>query len=220
MEKPWVLFFVGQSFIPESQLHIADAFVVCYNKVHSPVERKMPVIAVIDYGAGNIQSVVKALRFIGCEPVLTGDPAVLARADAAVLPGVGSFGDAMEQLHARGLAQPIRQFAASGRPFLGICLGLQLLFESSEESPGVEGLGILKGKVVRFPDGLGLKIPHIGWNSLSVRDHAGLLSRVGETPSVDFVHSVPVPFCSFGTFSAGSVLSLLVIWAISPAFSF
>ena len=104
------------------------------------------MIAVIDYGAGNIQSVVKALRFIGCDPVLTGDPEMLGRTDAAVLPGVGSFGDAMQQLHARGLVEPIRRFAASGKPFLGICLGLQLLFESSEESPGVDGLGILKGR--------------------------------------------------------------------------
>ena len=147
------------------------------------------MIAVIDYGAGNIQSVVKALRFIGCEPVLTSDPDVLDRADAAVLPGVGSFGDAMQQLHARGLVEPIRRFAASGKPFLGICLGLQLLFESSEESPGVEGLGILKGKILRIPDAPGLKIPHMGWNSLTLREREGIFRSCSNAPYVYFVHS-------------------------------
>lgn len=147
------------------------------------------MIAVIDYGAGNIQSVVKALRFIGCDPVLTGDPELLGQADAAVLPGVGSFGDAMQQLHTRELVEPIRRFTASGKPFLGICLGLQLLFDSSEESPGVDGLGILKGKIVRIPDAPGLKIPHMGWNSLNLRERGGIFRSCSDAPYVYFVHS-------------------------------
>lgn len=147
------------------------------------------MIAVIDYGAGNLQSVEKALRHIGCRACqVTADPAVLLAAEAAVLPGVGAFGDAMAQLRARGLEQPIRTFAASGRPFLGVCLGLQILFESSEESPGVKGLGLLKGKVLRIPD-TGLKVPHMGWNSLSLKKPGGLLAGLGEEPYVYFVHS-------------------------------
>ena len=117
------------------------------------------MIAIIDYGAGNIRSVEKALVHIGCRVTVTRDPQTLLAADAAVLPGVGSFGDAMQELRARGLEAPIRAFIASGRPFLGICLGLQILFESSEESPGVAGLGLLRGKIVRIPAGEGLKIP-------------------------------------------------------------
>ena len=109
------------------------------------------MIAIIDYGAGNIESVRKAFEFIGADAVVTSDPELLKNSDAAVLPGVGSFGDAMDNIKARGLLEPIKEFAASGKPFLGICLGLQILFESSEESPGVEGLGILKGKIVRIP---------------------------------------------------------------------
>ena len=103
------------------------------------------MIAIIDYGAGNLQSVVKAFEFIGCQVSIVDDPEMLERAEAAVLPGVGSFGDAMDCLKKRGFVNPIRRFIESGKPFLGICLGLQLLFESSEESPGAQGLGILKG---------------------------------------------------------------------------
>ena len=147
------------------------------------------MIAIIDYGAGNIRSVEKALTYIGCKVVVTKDPQVLQAADAAVLPGVGSFGDAMHELRARGLEEPIRAFIAAGKPFLGICLGLQILFESSEESPGVEGLGLLKGKVLRIPAGEGLKIPHMGWNSLRIRAQEGLFSRLDGEPYVYFVHS-------------------------------
>ena len=145
--------------------------------------------AIIDYGAGNLQSVEKALRHIGCGCFVTADPAELRQARAAVLPGVGAFGDAMKSLRARGLEEPIRAFIASGKPFLGICLGLQLLFESSEESPGVAGLGLLKGKILRLPAGSGLKIPHIGWNSLSVGKPGGLFAGVEGEPYVYFVHS-------------------------------
>lgn len=147
------------------------------------------MIAIIDYGAGNLQSVEKALRHLGCQCQITADPGELAAAQAAVLPGVGAFGDAMGQLRARGLEEPIRQFVSSGKPFLGICLGLQILFEESEESPGVKGLGLLRGKVLRLPKGSGLKIPHIGWNSLSVGEPGGLFAGVEGEPYVYFVHS-------------------------------
>ena len=145
--------------------------------------------AIIDYGAGNLQSVEKALRHIGCDCFVTADPAELRQARAAVLPGVGAFGDAMKSLRARGLEEPIRTFIASGKPFLGICLGLQLLFESSEESPGVAGLGLLKGKILRLPAESDLKIPHIGWNSLTIRKPGGLFAGVEGEPYVYFVHS-------------------------------
>lgn len=147
------------------------------------------MIAIIDYGAGNLQSVEKALRHIGCQCQVTADPAALMSAEAAILPGVGAFGDTMENLRARGLEEPIKAYIQSGRPFLGICLGLQVLFESSEESPGVAGLGILKGKIVRLPEGAGLKIPHIGWNSLDIKKPGGLFEGQGAEPFVYFVHS-------------------------------
>lgn len=147
------------------------------------------MIAIIDYGAGNLQSVEKALRHLGCRCQITADPGELAVAQAAVLPGVGAFGDAMGQLRARGLEEPIRQFVSSGKPFLGICLGLQILFEESEESPGVKGLGLLRGKVLRLPKESGLKIPHIGWNSLAVGKPGGLFAGVEGEPYVYFVHS-------------------------------
>ncbi len=147
------------------------------------------MIAIIDYGAGNIRSVEKAFLYLGANVTVTQDPEVLFSADAAVLPGVGSFGDAMDELRKRDLEQPIRDFIASGKPFLGICLGLQILFESSEESPGVPGLGLLKGKIVRIPAGDGLKIPHMGWNSLSVKKQTGLFENIQSSPYVYFVHS-------------------------------
>ena len=149
----------------------------------------MKKIAVIDYGAGNLLSVVKALRHLGCQCEVTADPAVLAAADGAILPGVGAFGDAMTQLRSRGLEEPIRAFVASGKPFLGICLGLQILFESSEESPGAAGLGLLKGKILRIPGDTGLKVPHMGWNSLALTGESGLFQGVGEEPYLYFVHS-------------------------------
>ena len=147
------------------------------------------MIAIIDYGAGNIRSVEKALTHIGCEVEVTQDPSVLMKADSAVLPGVGSFGDAMHELRGRGLEAPIKNFVASGKPFLGICLGLQILFESSEESPGVQGLSLLKGKVLRIPAAPGLKIPHIGWNSLEIKKDGGLFQNIAGEPYVYFVHS-------------------------------
>lgn len=147
------------------------------------------MIAIIDYDAGNIKSVEKALLSMGETPVLTRDPEVILQADHIILPGVGSFGDAMENLNKFGLIDVIHEAINRKIPFLGICLGMQLLFESSEETPGVAGLGILKGKIVRIPEGPGLKIPHMGWNSLNVREGASLFKGLEKEPYVYFVHS-------------------------------
>ena len=148
------------------------------------------MIALIDYGAGNLQSVVNALEFIGCsDVVITGDSQILRSADAAILPGVGSFGHAMGCLEQSGLVEPVKEFIASGKPFLGICLGLQMLFEESEESPGVAGLGIFQGKIRLIPADFEYKIPHMGWNSLSIKKHSGLYVGIEPNPYVYFVHS-------------------------------
>ena len=147
------------------------------------------MLAIIDYDAGNIKSVEKALRYLGQEAVITRDPETILHAEGVILPGVGAFGDAMEKLHAYGLVEVIRRCVAEGTPFMGICLGLQLLFESSEESPGVDGLHILDGKIVRIPSGPGLKIPHIGWNNLSFPNKGRLFRKIPENSYVYFVHS-------------------------------
>ena len=147
------------------------------------------MIAIIDYDAGNIRSVEKALLYLGQEAVITRDPKIILGADGVILPGVGAFGDAMGKLHAYGLVQVIRQCVQGNKPFLGICLGLQLLFESSGESPGVEGLGVLKGKVVRLPSEAGLKIPHIGWNDLKFPNSGRLFQGLKKGTFVYFVHS-------------------------------
>lgn len=146
-------------------------------------------IAIIDYDAGNLKSVEKAFAYLGEKAFVTRDPKEILQADRVVLPGVGAFGDAMEKLNRYGLTEVIRQSVKSGQPFLGICLGLQLLFERSEESPGVEGLGILRGEVVRIPAAKGLKIPHIGWNSLNIKKDAALFQGIPEEAYVYFVHS-------------------------------
>ncbi len=146
-------------------------------------------IAIIDYDAGNLRSVEKAFAYLGENAFITRSPQEILQADAVVLPGVGAFGDAMEKLRRYGLVEVIRKSVQSGQPFLGICLGLQLLFEKSEESPGVEGLGILKGEVVRIPAAEGLKIPHIGWNSLEIREGATLFRGLQKEAYVYFVHS-------------------------------
>lgn len=147
------------------------------------------MIAIIDYDAGNLKSVEKALAALGECPVVTRDPEVIRSADKVILPGVGAFGDAMDNLHRFGLVQVLREVAASGKPLLGICLGMQLLFERSDESEGVEGLGILSGDILRIPDAEGLKIPHMGWNSLTVTSGARLFRGMEEEPYVYFVHS-------------------------------
>ena len=144
---------------------------------------------IIDYDAGNLKSVQKALKFLGEESVITSDSKTLLAADRVILPGVGAFGDAMESLRSRDLEPVIREIADRQIPFLGICLGLQLLFESSEESPGAEGLGILKGRILRIPDEPGLKIPHIGWNSLTLEHNGRLFAGLEGEPYVYFVHS-------------------------------
>ncbi|MCI8417331.1 MAG: imidazole glycerol phosphate synthase subunit HisH [Lachnospiraceae bacterium] len=147
------------------------------------------MIAIIDYDAGNLKSVEKALVSLGEQVVVSRDRDTIRKADKVILPGVGAFGDAMEKLHAYGLVPVIHDVVEKGTPFLGICLGLQLLFSRSEENPGVEGLGILKGEILRIPDKEGLKIPHIGWNSLDLQNHGRLFQGLSGTPYVYFVHS-------------------------------
>ena len=147
------------------------------------------MIAIIDYDAGNLKSVENALQHLGEQCEITRDVEKIRNADKVILPGVGAFGDAMEKLHSYGLVDVIREVAEKGTYFLGICLGLQLLFESSEESPGVPGLGILPGKVVAFPETPGFKIPHMGWNSLDIKEGKRLFLGLPENPYVYFVHS-------------------------------
>ena len=147
------------------------------------------MIAMIDYDAGNIKSVEKALQKLGADVMITKDPQVIMSADKVILPGVGAFGDAMSNLKKYGLDEVIRQVVAKGTPFLGICLGLQLLFERSDESPEAVGLGILKGEILRIPDAEGLKIPHMGWNSLHLQNNGRLFKGLKENDYVYFVHS-------------------------------
>ena len=147
------------------------------------------MIAIVDYDAGNIKSVEKALQFLGEEPKVTREKEVLLQADKVIVPGVGAFGDAMSKMHQYGLVEILREIAKKGTPILGICLGLQLFFESSEESPGVEGLGLLPGKIVRIPDKEGFKIPHMGWNSIKIKKGARLFKDIPEDSYVYFVHS-------------------------------
>ena len=147
------------------------------------------MIAIIDYDAGNLRSVEKALLSLGEEVLVTRDRTKLLAADKVILPGVGNFGDAMEKLKAYDLVRVIHELAERGKPFLGICLGLQLLFERSDEAPGVEGLGILKGEILRIPDKEGLKVPHIGWNSLHLQNEGRLFRDLPEGSYVYFVHS-------------------------------
>lgn len=147
------------------------------------------MVAIIDYDAGNIKSVEKAIQFLGEEAVITRNPDEILRASSVILPGVGAFGDAMEKLHNYSLVPVIHEVVKRQIPFLGICLGLQLLFEKSEETPGVEGLGILKGEIKRIPDKDELKIPHIGWNSLQYPNQGRLYEGIPEESYVYFVHS-------------------------------
>lgn len=147
------------------------------------------MIAIIDYDAGNIKSVEKALLSLGQEVVITGDREKILSADKVILPGVGAFGDAMANLRRTGLDRVIHEVAAQGTPFLGICLGLQLLFERSDEAPGVEGLGLLEGEILKIPEQEGLKIPHMGWNSLHLEHRGRLFEGVQEQSYVYFVHS-------------------------------
>ena len=147
------------------------------------------MIAIIDYDAGNIKSVEKAMIRLGQDVCITRDKERILTADKVILPGVGAFGDAMGKIRQYGLEPVIHEVVEKGTPFLGICLGLQLLFERSDETPGVEGLGILKGEILRIPDHPGLKIPHMGWNSLDFQNDGRLFKNLPEHPYVYFVHS-------------------------------
>lgn len=147
------------------------------------------MIAIIDYDAGNIKSVEKALNYLGEDAIITRDHNTILNADKVILPGVGAFGDAMEKLQKYDLVDVIHQVVEKKIPFLGICLGLQLLFETSDEAPGVKGLGLLPGKITKIPDCPGLKIPHMGWNSLKIKEGATLFKGIEDESYVYFVHS-------------------------------
>lgn len=154
---------------------------------------KMPVVAIIDYDAGNIKSVEKAFQYLGADTEVTRDSETIFRADHVVLPGVGAFGDAMSRIREYGLENIINEVVKKGVPFLGICLGQQLLFDSSKESEGARGLGILRGEIIDIPDkddkGNSYKIPQIGWNSLKITEGARLFKGISGEPYVYFVHS-------------------------------
>ncbi|MCI8666331.1 MAG: imidazole glycerol phosphate synthase subunit HisH [Dorea sp.] len=147
------------------------------------------MIAILDYDAGNIKSVEKAMQLLGQEVEITREKETILQADKVILPGVGAFGDAMGKLRQYGLEEVIHEVVEKGTPFLGICLGLQLMFERSDESPGVKGLGILKGEILRIPETLGLKIPHMGWNTLEFQNNGRLFSGLKQEAYVYFVHS-------------------------------
>ena len=146
------------------------------------------MIAIIDYDAGNLKSVEKALKYLGQDVIVSRDSSEILQADKVILPGVGSFGDAMDNLDHFNLVDTIKKVAEKDTPFLGICLGLQLLFEKSDETPGAEGLGILKGEILRIPPKEGLKIPHMGWNSLNIKPQARLFDGIANNSYVYFVH--------------------------------
>ena len=147
------------------------------------------MIAIVDYDAGNLKSASKALEFIGERPIVTSDPKVILEADKVILPGVGAFGDAMGRLREKNLVGPLREVASRGTPFLGICLGLQLMFEKSDESIGIEGLSILPGEICAIPPDGNHKIPHMGWNSLSFPKESKLFKGIEKDAYVYFVHS-------------------------------
>ena len=153
------------------------------------------IVALIDYGAGNLRSVANALGELGIQPRLVSSPEQLEGATHVVMPGVGSFGDCMTELASRNLVEPLRAWAAAGKPYFGICLGYQILFEGSEETPDTPGLGVLRGQVRRFQEKPGLKIPHMGWNSVVPRQpDTGFWRDLGPEPYFYYVHSYfPVP---------------------------
>lgn len=173
------------------------------------------MIAIIDYGAGNIQSVYKALRFIGAECAVTSDRNEILNADGAILPGVGAFGDCMENMEDTGTKDAVIEFIATGKPFLGICLGLQLLFPESEENKGVKGLDVLKGKITKIPDGEGLKIPHMGWNNIKILKNDGIFKGIEGEPYVYFVHSYYLKADDAGIVSAQTEYGVTIDAAVS-----
>ena len=170
----------------------------------------MDMTAIIDYDAGNIKSVEKALLFLGENAVITRDREELLSADRVILPGVGSFGDAMEKLHSYELTEVSHEIVHKGTPFLGICLGLQLLFERSDECDGVQGLGLLPGEILRIPDAPGLKIPHIGWNSLKFPNKGRLFEGIQEDAYVYFVHSFYLKAADEGIVTATTEYGTLI----------
>lgn len=172
------------------------------------------MIAIIDYDAGNIRSVEKAVRFLGEEAVLTRNRDVILSANKVILPGVGCFKDAMDNLAKYGLVEVINEVVKRNIPFLGICLGLQLLFESSEESPGVDGLGILKGTIKKIPSKAGLKIPHMGWNSLEFPNQTKLCKGLEKQSYVYFVHSFYLEAVDLESVAATTEYSVLIHAAI------
>lgn len=182
------------------------------------------MILIIDYGMGNLRSVEKAFAYLGHEAVVSDDPGLMREAAGAVLPGVGSFGDAMRELDQRGFINPVRDMVREGRPLLGICLGYQLLFESSQEAPGMKGLSVLAGKAVRFP--AGVKVPHMGWNDARIRKAHPILAGVGDGSFFYFVHSYYVMLddqedalttTEYGvTFASGAARDNLVAFQFHP----
>jgi len=163
------------------------------------------MIAIVDYDMGNLRSVQKGFEKVGANAVITREAGVIAAASALVLPGVGAFGVCMEKLEGYGLIGPIKEFITSGKPFLGICLGLQLLFEESAEFGSKNGLGIFKGKVLRFPAG-GIKVPHMGWNSVDLKKDSRLMEGIDDGSYFYFVHSYyvePVNGVTLGTTGYG-----------------
>jgi imidazole glycerol-phosphate synthase subunit HisH len=169
------------------------------------------MIAVVDYDAGNIRSVTKALESLGVEVRVTGDPADIEKADGIILPGVGAFGKASQSLEAKGLMKPLRIAIRAGKPFFGICLGMQLLYEQSEENPGARGLGVIKGRVIRFSPGL--KIPHLGWNQVFQKGNSPLWNEIPDGSFFYFAHSF------FGVPTDGSMISGETGYGVSYASS-
>lgn len=158
------------------------------------------MIAIVDYGVGNLFSLSSSLKALGIESELTADPTRLQQADQVILPGVGAFGDAMKKLQATGLDQAVKQLAASGKPLLGICLGMQLLFDSSEEFGQQAGLGLIPGRVVSLKEafeqkGIDLKVPHIGWNPITIKQTSPLLKNIQEQNQFYYVHSFYATDC-------------------------
>lgn len=147
------------------------------------------MIVIIDYGAGNLRSVCNALEHLGVPHIISSDSSEIASADGVILPGVGAFGQAMHEIGGRGMTDAVKKVALSGKPFLGICVGMQLFFESSEENPGVPGLGLMPGKVVRFREADGLKIPHMGWNRIKIIRQNPILEGLLVDSYMYFVHS-------------------------------
>lgn len=172
------------------------------------------MIAIIDYGAGNVRSVSKAFAHIGCDVTVTNDRGLILKADSAVLPGVGSFGDTVDTMDSLGIRETVLEFIKSGKPFFGICLGLQLLFPKSEESPGAQGFGIFDGTITKIPGGEGLKIPHMGWNSLDIKKRDGIFRGISGEPYFYFVHSYYLNAADKGIVSAQTSYGVTIDAAI------